>query len=128
MEECARVTEYAAWRNAWFARLCTFIVRDRKTFPPEMSLWGANPSHEQKCLTVGNRSISVPISLIMVCTVMADNPITATRSTPITRAIWARALKVMAFFDLDSPLADGILQPSQRYPETEVYHDISGRH
>ena len=68
----------------------------------------ASPKKQDvKCLTVGKRSMSVPTSLMIVCTVMALNPITATRSTPITRAIWARALKVMAFLDLDSPLAGG---------------------
>ena len=34
--------------------------------PPEMSLCGARPSQEQKCLLVGKRDMSVPISDMMV--------------------------------------------------------------
>src|SRR5215207_2071943 len=38
---------------------------------------------------------------------MADHPITATQSTPITRASCARALNGIAFLELDSSLAGG---------------------
>jgi hypothetical protein len=44
---------------------------------------------------------------MIVCTVTADKPLTATRSTPITRAICARALKLHSFFDLELGLAGG---------------------
>jgi hypothetical protein len=89
------------------ARLRTFIVPDRRTFPPELAWRGASPSQAQKCVTVGTRLISVPISEMIVWTVPADKPITAPRSTPIIRATYARTLQVGAFFDLDSGWAGG---------------------
>ena len=58
----------------------------------EMSLCGASPSHEQKCFTVGNVLISVPTSARMVWAMDAEMPVTATRSTPVRRARYVRAL------------------------------------
>jgi hypothetical protein len=72
------------------------------TLPPEMSLRGARPNHAQKCFTLGKRSISVPISLIIVWTLDADSPITATRSTPRMRAYYARVGAGGAFLVFES--------------------------
>jgi len=72
-----------------------------------MSLRGAKPSQAQKCFTVTQRVISVPISVRMVCALEADKPITPTRSTPTMRANCARTLKFGSFFDLEPGLAFG---------------------
>ena len=39
-------------------------LRERSTFPSEMSLCGAHANHEQNCLIVGKRRMSVPISVL----------------------------------------------------------------
>ena len=62
----SRVTELAARRKACPARFLVLPVRLRMTLPPVISFLGARPSQEQKCLTVGQRDISVPISERMV--------------------------------------------------------------
>ena len=41
----------------------------------------------------------MPTSVLIVCTLDADTPITATRSTPTMRASCARTLKLGSFFD-----------------------------
>src|SRR5262245_49937849 len=86
---------------------CAWFVRERSTLPPEISLRGASPNQEQKCLTLGNLLISVPISEMIVCTLEADKPITATRSTPKMCAICARTLKFGSFLDFEPGLALG---------------------
>src|SRR4030095_1947355 len=104
-----RATDCAAWRNACVARLTTLRTRERNILPPEMSVCGASPSQEQKCLTVAKRLTSVLISEIIVCTVAADKPVIATKSTPTMRANCARALKFGWFLDLECGLARGRL-------------------
>lgn len=60
-------TESGSWEDA-------SIVRDRKTLPPEISLYGARPNQEQTCFTAGKRSISVPISLCASVALCDNNP------------------------------------------------------
>ncbi len=45
---------------------------------------GAKPSQEQKCFSLGQAVMSVPISDTMVCTVSVLRPEIATKSTPVT--------------------------------------------
>ena len=81
------MTAAAAWPlgEACPARLSVLRVRERRTLPPEMSLWGASPSQEAKCLTSGHLDISVPISDRMVWAREALRPVTVVRSTPTRR-------------------------------------------
>jgi hypothetical protein len=94
---------WAAWRKAWGARLTTCSGRARTTRPPEMSWCGANPSHAQKGLTVGNVRRSVPVSATRVWAMAAEIPVTATSSTPVRRVRGARA-------PMSMPAAFGWLQ------------------
>ena len=52
----------AARRNACEARLTTRLVFPLITLPPVILVPGHSPNQEVKCLTVGNRVISTPIS------------------------------------------------------------------
>lgn len=92
--ESARATDWAAWRNAWGARLPPCSVRERTTLPPELSGCGASPSQEQQCFTVGNVPLSVPTSARRGCARDAELPGTATRSTPGRRATDVRAVEL----------------------------------
>src|SRR5207247_2083277 len=100
-------TDWAAWRNAWVARLTPCSVRERSTLPPERSFCGASPSQEQQCFTVGNWLIAVPTSARMVCAREAERPVTATRSTPVRRARDVRALSPGWCFDCEPGLTRG---------------------
>jgi hypothetical protein len=72
--ECDRTTDRVACRKAWLARFTTFGIRECNTVPPKMSWCGANPSHEQKGLTVGNLFISVLIAAVIVWAMAAETP------------------------------------------------------
>ncbi len=82
--QSACFTDCAAMRKAWPA-LASFVfnVLFFSTFPPEISCFGASPSHEQKCFSLGNLLISVPTSMITVCASETPNPSTTLRSTPL---------------------------------------------
>ena len=45
--------------------------------PPDISCFGANPSHEQKCFSLGNLLISVPTLITILCAREALIPCTA---------------------------------------------------
>src|SRR5919199_2763863 len=77
----ARLT--AAIRNAAAARLAAGFVLLPSTLPPDTFVPGQSPSHEVKCLTLGQRPLSVPISLITANAVDAPIPSIRVRSTPV---------------------------------------------
>ena len=86
--ESDRATAWAAWRNAG-ARLTTFSVREQL---PEMSLCRASPSHEQ---CYGRELAHIRPNLDEDG--LRDGgriPVTATRSTPVRRAGYVRALEL----------------------------------
>jgi hypothetical protein len=60
--------------------LCDVWLLSRR--PPEILVPGHSPSQEQKCLTVGQRVISVPISEISFKAVLASIPGIVVKSTP----------------------------------------------
>jgi hypothetical protein len=105
--EWERATDWAACRQAWVARFTTVSVRERNTRPPETSWCGANPSHEQQGLTVGNLVMSVPISARIVCALEAEIPVTATTSPPVRRMREARASSRGVFCDFAPGLVRG---------------------
>ncbi len=53
--------------------------------PPDISCFGANPSHEQKYFSLGNLLISVPTLITILCAREALIPCTAVKSTPLIR-------------------------------------------
>ena len=58
-----RLTLIATVRNSAAARLADGCVRELRRRPPEILFRGARVSHDVKCCSVGQRVMSVPISL-----------------------------------------------------------------
>src|SRR5262249_49723445 len=65
----------------------------RQDLPPEMRWLGHSPSQLQKCLAVGHRLMSVPISLSTPSAVDSSIPSVAVRPTPAIRYNAPRASK-----------------------------------
>src|SRR5580765_8396887 len=72
----------AARRRACAARLTTRLVLPLITLPPVILVPGHRPSHEVKCLTVGKRAMSTPISETTASAVVTSTPSIRVRSTP----------------------------------------------
>src|SRR4051794_17165101 len=72
----------AARRKAWAARLTHRLVLPLITLPPVILVPGHKPSHDVKCLTVGNLDISCPISESTTSAVVTSMPSMRVRSTP----------------------------------------------
>jgi hypothetical protein len=62
--------------------LCEVWLLKRR--PPEIRVPGHSPSQAQKCLTLGHRLISVPISEISFNAVLASIPGIVVRSVPMS--------------------------------------------
>lgn len=67
-------------------------------FPPEILVPGHNPSHAQKCFSVGHFFISVPISEISFSAVLTSIPGTVVRSVPMSCFKWTATLNLYSFF------------------------------
>ena len=70
-------------RSAWAARLAHCLVALDNTLPPDIFVPGHKPIHEVKCLTVGKRFMSTPISLMTFSAVLVSMPGMRVRSTPL---------------------------------------------
>src|SRR4051794_16348655 len=77
-----RWRDWAATRSAVAARLAVGLVRRLSTLPPLTRLLGARPSQAPKCLALGQRAMSRPVSLMIFRTEWAPSPSIAVRSTP----------------------------------------------
>ena len=73
----------AASRRMAAARFADGCVRLLKRRPPEILLFGARVSHEVKCLSVGQRVMSVPISESSRSAVYGPMASSCERSTPV---------------------------------------------
>ena len=64
----------------------------RPPLPPLILVPGLSPNHEQKCLTVGNRLKSRPISVSIFVTAAKPSPLMRVRSTPAQLAKYLAAV------------------------------------
>src|SRR6266581_832106 len=114
---CEWCTLPAASRKATATRLAPGRTRRDSTFPPETLCCGHSPNQLQKCLTLGQRLIAVPISLRMTQAVSSSMPSRAVRSTPAIRESGVRTSKRGAF-----AFQDGLDNRHAGHPGDVAHH------